>query len=296
MSLIELGAVQSANSTTGEGLMARAISAVRVNVVNRSDRGFWVKRRRFGMSWVIRAGNLFLRWSKCRARMYPSASAWLDREIEVLCALHGSGAAWRENKLTLVTKEIQGETLRDLFARGAMNAEILWAAGVELGRLHEIRSRSTGGKYSHGDPHTGNILYDERTRRASLIDIETTHEPGMPDDERAADDLLVLLLDLIGRGDANISTEYCEGVIRGYCAVTPEASRVLKALHQRLYEYLTSSGFLERVLWSTRTGFLGPRELAPRLEQLGEIVSSFERLNEGSKSVPCEVSRRGVGC
>src|SRR6266481_3944732 len=44
-----------------------------------------------------------------------------------------------------------------------------------------------------------NVIYDEKAHRARLIDFEIRHEKSLPAAARYADDLLVFLLDMVGR-------------------------------------------------------------------------------------------------
>jgi hypothetical protein len=71
------------------------------------------------------------------------------------------------------------------------------AAGHEFRRAHQFRSDEFRGPWSHGDARTNNVIYDEMTGRARLIDFEILHDKSLPAKSRQADDLLVFLLDLI---------------------------------------------------------------------------------------------------
>ncbi len=227
---------------------------MRVNAVHRDPHGAWIKRRRFGMDAVIAAGNLFLKWSHSRIVMFTSCAAWQAREVTAACALHGEGAAWIVSPRAVGFRSLSGESLRDLLARDALTPDALVAAGRELARTHAVTLAN--GAFSHGDPHTGNVLYDRDTGGAHLIDFETEHEPQLPATERHADDLLVLLLDLLGRSRDDAWPVYARALLDGYAR--PE---VLAALDGRL---VVPRG-LERALWATRTEFLATGALRERL-------------------------------
>lgn len=245
----------------GATWLGRAIAAVRVNAVYRDRHGAWIKRRRFGMDAVIATGNLFLKWSRSRIVMFSAYSAWQAREVTAVCALHGEGAAWVVSPRAVGFRSLPGESLRDLLARDALTPEALIAAGRELARTHALTIAS--GAFSHGDPHTGNVLYDRDAARAHLIDFETEHEPGLSVGERHADDLLVLLLDLLGRSHDDAWPAYARALLDGYAR--PE---VLGELDARL---VVPRG-LERALWATRTEFLATGALRERLGWLkGEV-------------------------
>src|SRR4029434_11028843 len=53
--------------------------------------------------------------------------------------------------------------------------------------------------WSHGDPHTGNFVYDPEEKRARLMDFEVRHDERLDADRRHADDLLVFLQDTLRR-------------------------------------------------------------------------------------------------
>src|SRR5207253_1248920 len=53
------------------------------------------------------------------------------------------------------------------------------------------------GPWSHGDAGMANVIYDEASNRARLIDFEIVHDKTLPGLSRHADDLLIFLLDLI---------------------------------------------------------------------------------------------------
>ena len=71
------------------------------------------------------------------------------------------------------------------------------AAGRELWRAHQVWSDEFRGPWSHGDAGTNNVVYDEKSGRARLIDFEIVHEESLPTKSRHADDLLVFLLDIL---------------------------------------------------------------------------------------------------
>ena len=85
------------------------------------------------------------------------------------------------------------------------------------------------------------MLYDEAGGRARLIDFETLHDP-LDAPVRHADDLLVLLLDLLGRADGERLVRFARALIEGYDD---------KKVTARLEERLVCPSGLELVLWHT---------------------------------------------
>ena len=246
-------------------MLGRAIAAVRLNAVH-ADGERWIKRRRAGMTAVIALGNLFLRLSRSRIQMFASCAAWQAWEVAAMRALHGDGAARCESRRAIATRHVPGDSLRARLARGAVAPAMLVEVGREFARAHAL---SIGGHaFSHGDPHTGNILYDDATQQAHLIDVETRHEPTLGARDRHADDLLVLLLDLLGRAPDATWPVLARALLAGY-----RRRDVIEALEPRL----AMPRGLERALWATRTCFAPRHVLAARLEVLRSVAIDAAR-------------------
>src|SRR5437879_12620179 len=74
---------------------------------------------------------------------------------------------------------------------------MLEAAGRELRRAHQLWSDEFHGPWSHGDSTATNVVYNQKTGRARLIDFEIVHDKSLSSKSRHADDLLVFVLDLL---------------------------------------------------------------------------------------------------
>jgi hypothetical protein len=221
------------------------------------------------MGLIIAAGNLFLRYSRSRIRMFTSWRAWRDWEISSFVLLHGSeraafaaAAAAEDGVRRLYTRALPGESLKRRLASGGLTVEMLRAAGEELRRAHGLISPVTGEPWSHGDPHLDNMLYDPVTQRARLIDFETLHEAADAR-TRHADDLLVLLLDLLGRARGKDWILLAGGFLEGY-----GQKDVIMMLPARLH----MPAGLERVLWATRTDFAEAELLRERVDELRQLA------------------------
>jgi len=129
----------------------------------------------------------------------------------------------------------------------------------ELRRVHALRCSADREPWSHGDPHLGNFLFDQRSDRCYLIDFETAHLPAYPAIERQADDVLTFCLELLGRPDTVAALRESVTFLEAYGH--PE---ILAAVRERL----TLPAGLERVLWATRTHYLSADVLRRRLEAL----------------------------
>jgi len=185
--------------------------------------------------------------------MFPSVRAWQAWELHSYALLHGgarrAGAVGRD---AIVVEALPGETLARRLARGGLTPAMMAAAARELGRAHALA-------WSHGDPHLGNVLYDEAADRAYLIDFETRHEPQLSVTERRADDLLVLLMDVMA---SDASPRWLE-LARALVATYP-AREALGVVRDRLRP---PDGWA-RVLWRIRTHHRPPDWIRGRVTVL----------------------------
>jgi hypothetical protein len=246
--------------------LALAIEAVHVNTVRPETRpglALWVKRRRFGMGLVIAAGNVFLRLSRSRIRMFVSRARWQDWELASFRLLHPERAAESREGGAIALESLPGESLDKLLARGQLTPAMVEAAAHELRRAHALELPGSPGPWSHGDVHLKNLLYEEAGQRAWLIDFETRHEKGMAAEARHADDLLVFLMDLEGRVPEGQSGGLSEAFLRAY-----GREDVLRALLARLQP----PRGLERALWKSRSQHLPEARLLGWLEHLRRQV------------------------
>lgn len=237
-------------------LIARLIDSVTINQVEQID-GKIIKRRKAGRGWLIWAGNLFLRWSNSRIEMFPRTRDWQCWEYECYQWLYGGGCD-RLGKDTLLITPFVGQSIRDMIRANTVTNTVLKSVAIEFHRTHQLDD------WSHGDPHTGNVLWHEG--RARLIDFETRHRVGLPSVDRHADDLLVFLLDLIGRTPSDNWFEHSQVFLLAYNNLT-----VLRTLRRRLHK---PTGF-ELILWKTRTNFLDSTILNMRINQLHDWIGTI---------------------
>jgi len=221
--------------------LARLIDAVRVNVTTeivRDGRRLVLKRRRKGCSAVVACGNVFLALARSSIVMFPSLRAWQAWELDSYALLHGGARrAVAVGRDAVEVEALPGESLARHLARGRLTPAMTAAAARELARAHALA-------WSHGDPHLGNVLYDEASDRAYLIDFETRHEPHVSATERRADDLLVLLMDLMASDASGRWLDLARAFVTAYPAREP-----LGLVRDRLRP---PDGWA-RVLWRIRT-------------------------------------------
>lgn len=213
---------------------------------------------------VLRLANGFFRLAKNPVEAVIGNEAWQRWEVDCFRRLHGptfasgldkSGSAWIE--------VLPGRSLSDALAAGTLDTAMLQAAGAELRRAHNEPCPHYGEGWSHGDPHTGNFLYDPTAGRARLIDFEVRHLREMPAHDRHADDVLVLLQDICGRCSADQWRSLARAVLEGYGK---------SSVTSRIRDRLEVPGGIPRLWWAVRTTWMRRRELESRLSELREVL------------------------
>jgi hypothetical protein len=157
---------------------------------------------------------------------------------------------------------VPGISLRQLLHRHETDLRAFAEAAHELRRVHQIPCSTYQAAWSHGDLHLDNVLYDSATDQATLIDFDTRHELGLRQTQRHADDLKVMLLELIAMGDDQWM-QPATTLIREYgdASVFDELSRQL----------FVPQGFA-KILWFTRTSGCSIAQIDRRLQSLREII------------------------
>jgi hypothetical protein len=232
--------------------------------VEHEGRAVILKRRRLAAGTVMGLANLFFRLARNPVEALTRGEAWRPWEVECFQRLHGpefsagvdaAGRVWID--------VLPGGSLAAHLQNGTLSAEMLAAAATELRRAHGLHSPHYDGAWSHGDPHTGNLLFDAPTGRARLIDFEVRHLRKLGADARHADDLLVLLQDVCGRCPAAAWPELAESFLRAYGRTE---------ITSRLRDRLRIPAGVPRVWWAVRTTWMGREELDRRLQQLSTIL------------------------
>lgn len=241
----------------------RLIDRIKINVLSRETRDgrtWWVKRRSAAAGPIIHLANGFFQLIGNPVLVFNEASEWQGWELEWFRRLHGDAfTIFAENASSIRAEELPGLSLSQHLRAGTLTAPMLAAAAVELRRAHAELSPSLDGPWSHGDPHTGNFLYDPMHDRARLIDFEVRHLPNLPPAIRHTDDLLVFLQDLVGRVSGERWLPLARTFLNAYAR--PEILPLLA-------EQLVCPRGLSRLWWAVRTTYLMPSELTRRLEIL----------------------------
>lgn len=230
----------------------------------RDGRAVVVKRRRVGSGWVMRFANAFFRAARNPIEALTDRSEWQRWEVECFTRLHGPEfQAGTEEGGTAWIEVLPGYCLADHLVAGTLEPAMLASAGAELRRAHAQTCPHYRGAWSHGDPHTGNFLYDAATKRARLIDFEVRHLRSLPAEARQADDVLVLLQDVCGRCQGDRWVDLARGLLDGY------GSREVTG---RLRQALRVPGGIPRLWWAVRTTWMPRPQLEHRLAQLAALL------------------------
>lgn len=223
------------------------------------------KRRRRAAWLVMRVANAFFRLARNPVEAIVDDAEWRMWEVDCFRLLHGPEfTAGLDRNGTPFVSVLPGGDLSRHLAAGTLRAEHLAAAGAELRRAHALHSPHYGGGWSHGDPHTGNFLFDAATGRARLVDFEMRHHRGLPEARRHADDLLVMLQDVCGRCAGDAWLPLAEAFFAGY------GRREIIVL---LADLLRVPRGMPRVWWAVRTSWMRRGELERRVEALRAAIS-----------------------
>ena len=249
----------------------RLIDRIKINDVSRQARSegtvFWVKRRQLHSPLLIPVANWFFSIVGNPIRILADRREWHRWERECMELLHaGRFRVESHADGALCTEEMPGISVSSHLNAGTVTAPMFIAVAREFRRAHELTSPAfQGAAWSHGDPHSGNFIYDEQTGAALLMDFEVQHDPTLPQLRRHTDDLLVFLQDTLGRMPRERWLELARTFVRTYDR--PEVTTCL-------LERLTAPTGIARIWWAVRTTYTAEKELAGRLHALREALAA----------------------
>jgi hypothetical protein len=249
------------------GFASTAIESIQINSITletRNRRTLLVKHRRWGSELVAIIANLFFWLSRSPIHVWVRPGRWLRWEINCFRILYNGGfQVFAEGSRTLYQERFRGKSLLEHLHRKTLDFRAVRAGARELRRAHELRCNELGGLWSHGDPHLGNVVYDEVADRARLVDFEIIHDKRLSAVERHADDLLVFLQDLVGRVSGK------EWLPLANCFVAAYGQEdVLAELTKKLVVPRGIAG----IWWKLRTQYMRRRELVYRFTALRQAV------------------------
>jgi len=250
---------------------ARFVDSLKINSVSqkvRRGRRVVIKRRNGYGEQLADLANLYFRMAGIPIRFWAKAEDWQRWEVECFKMLNGDRfRAWASGDKTVCADKLPGKSLWERLDQGTLTRRMVEAAGVEFRRAHQFRSDEFRGPWSHGDAGANNVIYDEKTGRARLIDFEIVHDKSLPAKSRQADDLLVFLLDLISVAPNPQWLTLALSFLNAYgnAAVICE-----------LEDELALPNGMAWIWWGVRTSFANPAKVKQRLEKIRNVIANLE--------------------
>jgi hypothetical protein len=247
------------------------VESLKINSITerrRKGRPVVVKRRNLHGEQMADLANFYFRTWNIPIRFLSKVKSWRRWEIECFNMLNGDRFCARASGAqTVIEDKLPGESLWDHMKRGTLTRRMLQAAAEEFHRAHQFWSDEFKRFWSHGDATTTNVIYDEKTDRARLIDFEIVHEQSLPVRARRADDLLVFLLDMVGIVSSRQWLPFALCFLQNY-----GEPKVIVELRNRL----VLPGGLAWIWWEVRTNFTKPAKVKRRLQALGSAIGKLE--------------------
>jgi hypothetical protein len=246
---------------------AAVVESLKINSISeKSRRGhkIVVKRRNRHSQQLAEMANLYFRWADIPIRFWSKLEDWRRWEVDCFQMLNGDRfRAYVSDAQTVCADKLPGESIWNHMNRGTLTRHMLKAAAKELRRAHHFWSKEFDGPWSHGDASAPNVIYNERTNRARLIDFEIIHVKSLPATTRHADDLVVFLLDMVGIVPRRQWLPFALCFIKTYGK--PEVIAELK-------KQLVIPNGLGRIWWGVRTNFTEPAKAKRRLAELRRAI------------------------
>lgn len=274
------------------------VESLKINSISertRRGRRVIVKSRNIYGRRVAELINFYFRMAGTGIRYVSDVRQWARWEKQCFELLNGTGFhAAITDSATVTLDKLPGKSLWDHMNDGSLTLAMLAAAGKEYRRAHALRVRAFSDGWSHGDASMTNVIYDQKTRRARLIDFEIMHEKSLTGRARHADDLLVFLLDMVDRASSRHWLSYALAFLRPY-----ENPDVLAELRRRL---IIPRG-LALIWWNVRTNFAKAEKVRRRFKFLQTALARLEqqKLYEADRarssrrpSISCHASRPGT--
>jgi hypothetical protein len=270
---------------------ARFVDSLQINSISeavRRGRQVVIKRRNVYGEQLTELANLYFRISGLPIRFWTKAEDWQRWEVECFKMLNGDrfrASRLRDNAICI--DQLPGESLWEHLNRRTLNRRMVEAAGLEFRRAHQFRSKELRGPWSRGDAGTANVIYDEKSNRARLIDFEIVHDKSLPALSRHADDLLIFLLDLIAAASGRQWLALILAFLNAYDNVPVIA---------QLSRQLAPPSGMAWIWWGVRTSFVNPAKIKQRLAKLEDLTSHLERYRAVAAARVRQRRRASITC
>jgi hypothetical protein len=247
------------------------VESLKINTISekrRRGRLVVIKRRNIFGERGADLINFYFRAAGITIRYLSDVRDWQRWEASCFQMLNGDRfRAKITDARTVCLDKLPGQSLWDHMKQGTLNKRMLESAAKEYRRAHQFWRDEFGGLWSHGDASMPNVIYDEKTRRARLIDFEIMHEKSLPATTRHADDLLIFLLDMVDEVPTRQWLPFTTCFVKAY------ADRdVIAELQKRL---VIPSG-LSLIWWNVRTNFAKTGKVERRLRTLRNAISKLQ--------------------
>jgi len=228
--------------------------------------GRWmIVKRRTRIGRVIAGmANLYFRAAGIALRFWTDPKDWQRWEARWFCRLNKNAECSTPASAEIRQERLTGNSLWEHLQHRTLTEKMIAAAGREYRRAHSMHSDYYGGGWSHGDASMSNVIYDEASDQAHLIDFEIVHDRTLPAEVRQADDLLVFLLDLAGFAPRRRWMTWALGFLRAYGHKDPIAE---------LQKVLQPPRGIARIWWKVRTNFKPSMRIRRRLQKLHRSLS-----------------------
>ena len=249
----------------------RLVDSLKINSVSEQVRGgrrLVIKRRTVYSEPLAELANVYFRMAGIPIRFWAKIADWRRWEVNCFNMLNGdcfhAGASGAN---TICADKLPGRSLSDHLKDGTLTREMMEAAGKELRRAHQLWSDEFRAPWSHGDAGTNNVLFDESTGLARLIDFEIIHDKSLSTKLRHADDLLVFVLDLL----ALAPNRQWFHLVLAFLNAYDNAPVLAQLKHQ-----LAFPGGIAWIWWGVRTSFANPAKVKRRLQRIAGVVADLE--------------------
>lgn len=256
--------------------------------IMRPGRRVIIKRRNSYGEQLAQLSNAYFRMARIPIRFWARSEDWQRWEVQCFKMLNGD--AFRVSTpggKTVCADKLPGKSLWDHLTEGTLTRKMIEAAGRELRRAHQFRSDEFRGRWSHGDAGTNNMLYDDKTGRARLIDFEIVHEKSLPAKLRHADDLLVFLLDVVSVAP----TAKWLSLVLAFLNAYGDAS-VISALRNQLALPKGTAW----IWWGVRTSFASPGKVKGRLIKIRDVTADLGRYRAFAARRARQTRRASIHC
>src|ERR1043166_5712884 len=269
----------------------RLVDSLKVSSVSeqvRRGRRLMVKRRMVHSEPLAELANSYFRMASIPIRFWAKTEEWRRWEVMSFNTLNGDRFHARAAGANAICADkLPGRSLWDHLNEGTLTREMMEAAGQELRRAHHLWSDEFHGPWSHGDAGTNNVIYDEKTGRARLIDFEIVHKKMLPAKSRHADYLLVFLLDLMALAPNPQWLVLALAFLNAY-----DYASVIAKLKQQL---AVPTG-MAWIWWGVRTSFANPTKVKRRLHKLRDLAAHLEHYRPFAAKRARHMRRASITC